>query len=157
MNYRLFIDYLWIIGNNQWLINWLSVEWFRWCHDVTNSDPNVHGLVNDTCKTRDCELYHVDLKRSAHSESKKCHYIQSLSRHSISCIHRVWSYLPINTGCSCVCCDLKANHQCQFRNKPLASLKLQVVCTGQQTTSQDRQPLHCKRQRKWDINWFYVI
>ena len=36
--YRLFIDYSLIIGNNQWVINWLPIDyplithWFHWCH-----------------------------------------------------------------------------------------------------------------------------
>ena len=36
--YRLVIDYSLIIGNNQWLINWLPIDyllithWFHWCH-----------------------------------------------------------------------------------------------------------------------------
>ena len=36
--HRLVIDYSLIIGNNQWLINWLPIDyllithWFHWCH-----------------------------------------------------------------------------------------------------------------------------
>ena len=41
--YRLVIDYSLIIGNNQWLINWLPIDyllithWFHWCHRLVMS------------------------------------------------------------------------------------------------------------------------
>ena len=58
--YRLVIDYSLIIGNNQWLINWLPIDyllithWFHWCHWCHLSGmPGTYGAIaNLTRSTR---------------------------------------------------------------------------------------------------------
>ena len=50
--YRLVIDYSFIIGNNQWLINWLSIDypliilWCHWCHRCHRLD--IPGIIQPT-------------------------------------------------------------------------------------------------------------
>ena len=52
--YQLVIDYSLIIGNNQWLINWLPIDyllithWFHWCHRLVM--PGIQCTLQRLCK-----------------------------------------------------------------------------------------------------------
>ena len=111
--YRLVIDYSLIIGNNQWLINWLPIDyllithWFHWCHRLVMSgliqqerSLSTWSLFQWTVKGTQlclvsaslCNGRHIKRKRKGRLALWKCNELDSI--HVLSHPQSLFSNFP---------------------------------------------------------------